>query len=367
MKKFSILILFFLFSTKVFCQNISFDDVKTEYENLIIWSNLETLRKFCTSLDLYSQSPEFKALKKHSDYKTAFLEVRKVSKILLESFENPWDEAEGEKTYYFSTKLIDEKFYYLVLCQNKYITQRMIFYRVLIFVSSSFLIFLTIIILLLWNQKKEKQKNLIFTQAMLSGQESERKRISEELHDSIAQNLKAQKFLILNTTAKFKDGLDINSDLEEILEKSKSNILEIRSICQNLFPPDFENQKLDWIIAELCENVKKQSGISCSFMVDPDSVFTRLSQDNKLNFFRIIQEAVNNAVTHSKCSEIQIYITKKELVISDNGNGFDYQIELQNKPDHFGLRSIKERAALLDGLLEISSSEKGTIVKLKLR
>mgnify|MGYP003550680390 CR=1 FL=1 len=86
---------------------------------------------------------------------------------------------------------------------------------------------------------------------------------------------------------------------------------------------------------------------------------------NKLNLFRIIQEAVNNAVNHSGCTEIQISITKKEVLISDNGTGFDFQKELLYKQDHFGLRSMKERASLLGSSLEIVSSEKGTAIHLK--
>ena len=88
---------------------------------------------------------------------------------------------------------------------------------------------------------------------------------------------------------------------------------------------------------------------------------------NKLNLFRIIQEAVNNAVNHSGCTEIQISITKKEVLISDNGTGFDFQKELLYKQDHFGLRSMKERASLLGSSLEIVSSEKGTAIHLKSR
>lgn len=365
MKKFLLLIFILLFSFPLFCQHTSFNDIKTNYEKLITHLDLSSLRNFSTVLDLYSQSPEYNSLKKHPDYEKTFSELNKTTKHILNTFENPWIDAKNENQEVFSTRLIDEKIYFFIITHNTYVTKKMIFYRVFFSISGAVLAFIFILILFLQNQRKEKHKNLLFTKAMLEGQESERKRISEELHDTIAQNLKAEKFLILETIENYKNGQITEENLNEILEKSKSNIIEIRSICQNLFPPDFEKQNLDWIIAELCHNIKKTSGIKCSYLFDSESPFAKMKTKNKLNLFRIIQEAVNNAVNHSGCTEIQISITKKEVLISDNGTGFDFQKELLYKQDHFGLRSMKERASLLGSSLEIVSSEKGTTIHLK--
>lgn len=362
MKKFFIIFVFFIASYNLFCQSINFEDIKFQYEQLITNSDLESLRNFSLVLDLYSQGNEYNSLKKHLDYEEAFIKLNQTTKKTLHQFDSPWKNG----TTYFSSKLISENFYYFITIHNTYITKRIIFYRSFYAISITFIIFAFTIFIILISVKKEKQKNLLMTQALIKGQETERKRISEELHDTIAQNLKIQKLQILNTIENSKVGEKIEDELDEILKISKNNITEIRSICQNLFPPDFENQQLDWIVAELCDNINKGNKISCSYFIDPESIFTKLNKEDKLNFFRIIQEAINNCVTHAECTSIQIFIAKKELVISDNGKGFDYQKTLFNKSNHFGLRSMKERAALLKGTIEVKSNNKGTVIKLKI-
>lgn len=366
MKKYITFIFILGLTINLFGQNISFDDLRDNYERVIYNSDFDNLKNFSTALDLFIQSSEFNSLKKHEDYRDAFYELNKTTKFVLGKIENPWEINKNSDLKIGSTKLIDEKFYYFVLVHNSYVTKRMIFYRIFFSITITVILFTSILIFLILNYKKEKKENLYFTQAMLRGQEVERKRISEELHDTIAQNLKVQKLQILNTIVKSKDGTNINNDLEDILEKTKSNISEIRTICQNLFPPDFQQQKLDWMIAELCDNIKKNAGINCSYFCDSESPFTLMEEEKKLHVFRIIQEALNNAVAHSECSKIQLFITKKELIISDNGKGFNYQEVLASETKHFGLRSMKERAMLLNTSMEIKSDKTGTNITFKL-
>ncbi|MCQ2577393.1 MAG: sensor histidine kinase [Treponema sp.] len=367
MKKFLLSFIFFIFSVCLFSQTKSFEEVQEDYESFILNRDLSTLRSFSLTLDLFKQNNDYISFNKNTDYSNAFTQLNNTTKQILNTFDHPWEETTDSNYEILSTNLINERFSYFLIIHTAYNSRQMLFYKMLTinFVIILILIFSSTIFFL--NYKKEKQKKLLFTNALLSGQESERKRISKELHDTIAQNLKVQKILLLNMKEKNKDGLNIEEDLDEAFQQSKNNITEIRSICQNLFPPDFENQKLDWIVAELCENVKNKSGISCTYFADPESLFFKMEKEQKLNLFRIIQEAVNNAVYHSECSNIKIYITKNELIISDNGKGFNYEKELSTKINHFGLRSIKERSILINTTLEIQSNEMGSNIHLKLK
>lgn len=366
MKKILISFLFFILTFNMFSQSKTFEEVKSDYENFLINKDLDSLRNFSLTLDLFSQSNEFKYFNRYTDYNQSFTKLNKATKQILSSFEHPWTEETNSRMEILSTTLINERLSSFLITHTAYDSRRIVFFRILTISFVLILILVFISTLVITNYKKEKQKNLIFTKAVLSGQETERKRISKELHDTIAQNLKVQKILLLNIREKNNEGLDIEEDLSEAFQQSKDNIKEIRSICQNLFPPDFENQKLDWIIAELCENVKNNSGIDCSYFADPESSFFKMEKEQKLNLFRIIQEAVNNAVNHSECSAIKIYITKNELIISDNGKGFDFEKELATKINHFGLRSIKERSIILNTTLEIQSDKNGSNIHLKL-
>lgn len=367
MKRIFISFIILIFSFSLFSQSKSFEEVKEDYENFILYKDLDTLRNFSLTLDLFKQNKKFKSFNRESDYNNSYAQLNKTTKQLLNTFEHPWEETKDSNLEILSTNLINERFSYFLIIHTAYDSRQMLFYRMLGISLLLFLVLIFIFTLIIFNYKKEKQKNILFTKAILSGQESERKRISKELHDTIAQNLKVQKILLLNIKEKNKEGLNIEEDLTEAFQQAKNNITEIRSICQNLFPPDFENQKLDWIVAELCENVKNNTGITCTYFADPESPFFRMGKEQKLNLFRIIQEAVNNAVYHSECSNIKIYITKNELIISDDGKGFDYEKELSTKINHFGLRSIKERSIILNTTLEIKSDEKGSNIHLKIK
>jgi len=366
MKRFLISFFILMLSFNLFSQNISFEEVNADYEHFISYRDLETLRQFSIDLDLFKQNKNFKTFKENNDYYNSFAQLNKVTKQLLNTFDYPWEETLDSNAEILSTQLINEKFSYFLITHTAYDSKQRLFYKMLTITFGAILVLSFILSIIILNYRKEKQKNLLFTKAMLSGQEAERKRISKELHDTIAQNLKVQKILLLNIKEKNKDGINIEDDLTEAFQQSKDNIAEIRAICQNLFPPDFENQPLDWIIAELCENVKNKAGISCSYFADPESPFFKMEKEQKLNLFRIIQESVNNAVNHSECSNIKIFITKNELIISDDGKGFDYEKELATKINHFGLRSIKERSIILNTTLEIKSSEKGSNIYIRI-
>lgn len=365
MKKFSAILIFIFLPFFLFAESVSFEDFKATYEDLITSSNLETLRNFSNTLDMFLLSSDYKTFSKYSDYKEAFSVLNKETKKLLKTFENPWDPSLNSEPV--RTKLIDEKCYYFVIIHNGYVTKRILFYRIVFTASTTIIIFTFILLLLQFNARKEKQKNLVSSKALISGGETERKRVSEEIHDTVVQNLKAEKFMLLAAIEKLKNNENIEEDLYEILSNSKANITEIRAICQKLFPPDFENQNLEWIIAEFCQSIKKDYGIECTHFVDNESPWIRLNVEDKLNLFRIIQEAVNNAALHSGCSKIEIFLTKTELIISDNGCGFNTEEKLKKQSNHFGLRSLKERAQILNKTLEIKSDSSGTKVSIKNR
>ena len=88
----------------------------------------------------------------------------------------------------------------------------------------------------------------------------------------------------------------------------------------------------------------------------------------QISIFRIIQEACNNAVVHSKGNVLQVKFKKEVndyyLFIKDNGVGF--QGEAEHKSNHYGLSIMKERAQLLGGKLDIQSDEGGTKITVRI-
>ena len=207
------------------------------------------------------------------------------------------------------------------------------------------------------------QKNKIVSE-VLNELEKERSRISRELHDTVAQDLRAA--CIIQKT---------NSNQNKILELQQNAIKQIRSICYQLNPPGIENGKLDDLLAELCDNFQKNTNIECSLHLSDDNLFNTVVGTDKLNIFRIVQESLTNVEKHSRATSVVINARKSKLgiviFISDNGKGFDIQSILKSNTypserSHFGLTGIQQRVKLLNGKLKITSSaESGTEIRVE--
>jgi two-component system NarL family sensor kinase len=192
--------------------------------------------------------------------------------------------------------------------------------------------------------------------ALLEGQENERRRIIKELHDGVGQLLTAIRIRI--------DALENENELKnEIKARINETIDEVKRISYNVMPQAIVDYGLEAALKGLCDNVKKYSNLSIDFRYVQE-------HEHKLNFeisiavFRIAQEGLNNIVKHSGAKHVNLHLLDHEdevyLVLEDNGKGFDETKILHG----FGLRNIKERAKLLNGVAEIQSTPgEGTVVE----
>ena len=186
--------------------------------------------------------------------------------------------------------------------------------------------------------------------ALLEGQEKERKRIIQELHDGVGQLLIAVRMRI--------EMMEGNGDLKaELNTRMNELIAEVRRIAYNVMPNAIVDYGLEAALKGLCENVKKYTSLSIDFTYVQE-VAHQLSFEVSISVFRIVQEGLNNIVKHAAATNVKLNVIDKEdelyLLLEDNGKGFD---ESKQKPNMgFGLQSMKERAKLLNGSLEIYSS-----------
>lgn len=183
--------------------------------------------------------------------------------------------------------------------------------------------------------------------------ETERDRIAKELHDGIGQQL---------TTAKLKlDIIKLKSDnnkneINEALSMLINAGDEIRRIINDLKPSDVENLGLISSIELLCERIRQASNINLQFSVS--NIYRVLSKQTEVIIYRIVQEALNNIVKHSRCSNATIEIIESdnslELMICDDGIGADRN-QLINGKNSFGINNISERIKSLNGEVVIKT------------
>lgn len=206
--------------------------------------------------------------------------------------------------------------------------------------------------------------------AITMGQEEERHRLARELHDDTLQSL-----IALNQRVQLAQlGQDGNSAIEslpEIQALTEQTIQNLRRLTRNLRPIYLEDLGLVAALEMLTRETQQVSEVEVKFTCT--GMETRLSAAVELALYRIAQEALSNVVRHANASLATLTIAFSQkaarLEITDNGVGF----EVPKSPaefaptGHFGLLGLHERAEMIGGRLEISSTPgQGTWVLLYL-
>ncbi len=199
--------------------------------------------------------------------------------------------------------------------------------------------------------------------AMIDGQEHERQRISREIHDGLGQYLLAMK-------VKLENGI-INRDIEgnELLKELKllfiRTIEEVKRISDNLIPVILDEFGISIALNNLCDDIAKDNKMQIAFV--SFGVPTNIDSKTQTYIYRIAQEGLSNIVKHAKASEANVQllgnVDQVNLVIQDDGCGFDMEGNTKGN----GLNNMKERAAILNGTVEIVSKPgEGTTIAVKI-
>jgi signal transduction histidine kinase len=206
---------------------------------------------------------------------------------------------------------------------------------------------------------------------LLEVQESERKRIGRELHDSIGQYLATQKFALENTLEKIDRSTaeEAVESLEALIPLTQQASEELRRIHADLRPSLIDDLGIIATISWYCREFEKlYSGIRIEKQINIKE--EEVPESLKIIVFRILQEALNNVGKHGKANLVGVALEGTsgniELVIEDNGQGFDVKhvYSMKGAYSGFGLTNMKERAELSGGTFAIESNPgAGTIVR----
>ncbi|MGZ4971922.1 MAG: ATP-binding protein [Limisphaerales bacterium] len=191
----------------------------------------------------------------------------------------------------------------------------------------------------------------------------EQSRIGQDLHDTLCQQLVSVGY----ATEILRLALEQNNSsespkVESIAELINQCITQARQFARGLYPVRLEADGLSSALEELAATVQARSRIHCRFTVD-EPVFID-DEVAAINLFRIAQEAVNNAVKHSRAKTISIGIGAVEdevtLTVNDDGIGFPNKLE---RSQGMGLQIMNYRARMIGASLEIRRGARGgTIV-----
>lgn len=200
---------------------------------------------------------------------------------------------------------------------------------------------------------------------IIEAQEEERKRLSREIHDGPAQmmaNVLLRSDLIERTYRQKGPELAFQ-EIKSLKEMVRDALTEVRRIIYDLRPMALDDLGLIPTLKKYLDTIEDYNkGIKLSF--DSSGKEVRLSSNYETAIFRLVQEAITNALRHGKASEIEVKVewlkTHVNMIVKDNGTGFDQSLV---KDQSFGLLGMKERIELVNGEFFINSSPgNGTVL-----
>lgn len=209
----------------------------------------------------------------------------------------------------------------------------------------------------------------LFTKWILF-QENEKNRIARDIHDGPAQTIASlviRSDIIRKLIEKDSPNTTIYKEIEQLKFQLRSVIKEIRKIMYDLRPTSLDELGFSSSIHGLISKTEEDCNIKFSVSIDEESEIK--NSNLKIICFRIIQESLNNIIKHSKAEKAYIYVKITtdyiDMIVQDNGVGFD--TTKINSADSFGLSSLKERVALVNGNVNIDSKfSKGTAINVKI-
>jgi signal transduction histidine kinase len=193
----------------------------------------------------------------------------------------------------------------------------------------------------------------------------ERCRLARDLHDSVTQSLFSISLTIEGLKSVCREEKDVMQILQDLSGEIGEVQREMRTLINELHPLDVEGEDLERSLHVRAASLQRSSGIDVTVRISGNagSIPPFIAQ----NLSRIAQEALSNVAKHASAQKVELQLDIEpdviRLKIIDDGKGFDPKIVAQRNIPNLGLVSMRERAELLEGSLQIrSEAGKGTVV-----
>jgi PAS domain S-box-containing protein len=197
------------------------------------------------------------------------------------------------------------------------------------------------------------------SQRLLEAQEQERTRLARELHDDINQRLAVHLWSLESVKQRLKGASpDLEKQLEKITAAAAALMKDLQRLSHRLHSSNLQTLGLDVAAHEMCRELAEQSGMPIEFR---SAGTAAVPEDLSVCLYRVLQEAVQNALKHSGSPHLAVSLERSDqaitLTVQDGGSGFELQKALNGRG--LGLISMKERLKLVEGQLTIETRSPG--------
>lgn len=215
-------------------------------------------------------------------------------------------------------------------------------------------------------QSKKTEQRII--QTIVRTEQNEQKRMADDLHDSLAQEVAMAKLMVTNLEVY---GEKNDQNFNKLIQTSKhildEAITHIREICYNLMPSVLIKGNIEIALSEFVKKLNSQNIIR--FHYKSEGNFDNLNSEIEIVIFRIVQEFINNSIKHSKAKNVTI-VTKINgdnnffIELKDDGVGFNLK-KLKPNTDGRGINNLKTKVNAFQGEYSLTSKEnEGTRLKI---
>jgi signal transduction histidine kinase len=189
---------------------------------------------------------------------------------------------------------------------------------------------------------------------LIEGQEQERSRIARELHDDISQRLALLTIRLQEMKRNPACTSELQMSIETIMKEAEDTSSSLRSLSHRLHSPRLEDLGIITAIASFCTEYAAHHSVHIQF--SHESVPTGIPGEVSMTLFRVLQEALQNAVKHSgvRHFEVRLSGTAAEIALTVSDAGLGFNVEVANQQG-LGLVSMRERLSLVDGSLAVVS------------
>ena len=209
----------------------------------------------------------------------------------------------------------------------------------------------------------EKEKVLSATQSLLKGQEKERNRLAQDLHDGLGGLLSGVKLQLGAMKGNLILSEEMGKTFNNALYKLDESISEMRRVAHNMMPEALMKLGLQQALQDYCDSLSESQpfALNCEF----HGLEKRMEPATEIVVYRIVQELLNNTVKHSGATTILAQVIRNDnslsITVEDNGKGFNTDVATIDRG--MGLKNIQSRVDYLKGQIDIKSAEgKGTSV-----
>jgi signal transduction histidine kinase len=204
-------------------------------------------------------------------------------------------------------------------------------------------------------RKQAEEAMLGINRRLIEAQERERTRIGRELHDDINQRLALLAMELENLR---ENPSRVRKRAQELWQGIHEIAADVQALSHELHSTKLEYLGVVAGMRSWCKEFAERQNLEIDFLTE---ISGTLPSEIGLTLFRILQEALHNAVKHSGVKRMEVQLSEHEnkihLIIRDSGKGFDLQTALQGKG--LGLTSMRERARLVNGTIVIDSRPMG--------